>query len=424
MVAVVMMIAFDASADIQVPGGGGRAYQIAVQHFLTTEGTARFGEPFYNELTEALEYSSVFKVVPQAAFLGPRQTRDFRTQVVACENWRGIGADGLVQGSLERKGGRLRARFRVWDVLRCERQGRVQYFEDAPDALPLLARRVADEIVYLFSGRRGVSSTQIAFVSDKTGNKEIYVMHADGSNPRRVTGNGSINLFPSWSPTGDTLIYTSMRGGWFDLWTLTRGPNRGHRLLNDPSHKYRGVWATHDKSIAITMHKGGNTDLYSMRYGRQGLRRLTTSRFIDNSPSWSPDGKRIAFMSDRSGSPQIYVKDLKSGDERRLTFRGSYNASPAWSPQGNWILFTGKTSTGSFDIYVIDATSGYTTPLVVHPRGDEDPAWSPDGRKIVFSSARRGRKELYQVDFDGRNLRRIVDGMGNSTNPAWSPWLD
>jgi TolB protein len=118
------------------------------------------------------------------------------------------------------------------------------------------------------------------------------------------------------------------------------------------------------------------------------------------------------------------VKDLKSGDERRLTFRGSYNASPAWSPQGNWILFTGKTSTGSFDIYVIDATSGYTTPLVVHPRGDEDPAWSPDGRKIVFSSARRGRKELYQVDFDGRNLRRIVDGMGNSTNPAWSPWLD
>ena len=48
----------------------------------------------------------------------------------------------------------------------------------------------------------------------------------------------------------------------------------------------------------------------------------------------------------------------------------------------------------------------------------------PDGRKVVFSSSRRGRKELYQIDLDGRNLRRVTGDFGNCSNPAWSPWID
>lgn len=422
-----LVLALQARAEdrlhVDVHGSGGRDYQVAVQRFSAGEGALEFPGPFYEELTQGLAFSSVFKVVDPEAFLEPRETRDFEARVIPCDNWRAIGADALVQGRLERERGRLRARFQVWDVLRCRRQGDRQYFEDAPEALRALARRVADEIVYRFSGRRGVSATQIAFISDRAGNKEVYVMEADGSNRRRVTGNGSVNLFPGWSADGATLVYTSLRKGRFDLLTLARGRRPAGPLLTAPDQKYRGVWHPRDGTLALTMHRDGNTDLYTVRKNGRKLRRLTTSRAIENSPTWAPDGKQIAFVSDRSGSPQLYVKDLKSGEERRLTYRGSYNATPAWSPNGNWIVFSALTGS-NFDLYLIDPETGYTTPLVVHPRGDEDPAWSPDGRKIVFSSSRRGRKELYQIDLDGRNLRRVTSGFGNCTNPAWSPWLD
>jgi TolB protein len=75
-------------------------------------------------------------------------------------------------------------------------------------------------------------------------------------------------------------------------------------------------------------------------------------------------------------------------------------------------------------MYLIDPETGYTKPLMIHPRNDENPVWSPDGRKIAFSSDRRGRKDIYVVDVDGRNLRRLTEGFGNCSNPAWSGWPD
>ena len=78
----------------------------------------------------------------------------------------------------------------------------------------------------------------------------------------------------------------------------------------------------------------------------------------------------------------------------------------------------------NFDLYLIDPDSGYPRPLVSHPRQDEEPAWSPDGRKVAFVSSRRGRTDIYVVDVDGRNLRRLTADFGNSSNPAWASWLD
>jgi len=88
-----------------------------------------------------------------------------------------------------------------------------------------------------------------------------------------------------------------------------------------------------------------------------------------------------------------------------------------------WIAYAARTG-NTLDIYLIDPVSGYTQPLVIHERTDEGPSWSPDGRKIAFTSDRRGRREVYTIDIDGRNLRRITQDSGNSSNPAWSNWPD
>lgn len=408
--------------DLEIRGSSGRAYRVAVQRFASDAGSTDSVEPLYEELVRALEFASVFKAVPTEAFLQPLQTEDLERPSVPCESWRAIGADALLEGRLERMGGTQRIRYRVWDIGRCRVQGRPTRIDVNPADLWLAARRIGDEIVERFTGRRGVASTQIAFVSDAGGNKEIYVMEADGTRRRRVTGNRQINLFPAWSPDGNTILYTSTRGGAADLWTLSRG-RPGRRLKELPHEKYRGIYGPLDGQVTFVMSQNGNTDLFITRSDGRGIRRLTDSRAIEVSPTWSPDGQRLAFASDRSGSQQIYLKDLATDRVRRLTFRGNYNATPAWSPTGEWIAYAARTEAANFDLYLIDADTGYTTQLTDHPRTEEGPAWSPDGRKLVFASDRRGRKDLYIVDLDGRNLRRITDGFGNSSNPAWSGWF-
>ena len=415
--------------QVDVDQGAGRAYRVAVQHFERGPGVApELEERFHQALISGLEYSGIAEAVSPRAFLGPLETRDYEDASFQCDDWRAIGADALLQGRIESADAGLRIRFRLFDSVRCLPLGKPHRYQSEAgpsDAgrIGYLARRLADEVVRRFTGQRGVSSTQIAFVSDRGGNKEVFIMGADGSAPTRVTGNGDINLFPSWSPDADSLAYTSYKSGRPDVWLLSRGARRNGPLLGSRDAKYRGVWAPRNGDLALVMSREGNTDIYLVGENGRGLRRVTRDRSIETSPTWSPDGLRLAYVSDRSGSPQLYVRDLASGKSRRLTFEGSYNASPAWSPTGEWIVYAAR-SGSNFDLYLIDPDSGYTRPLVSHPRQDEEPAWSPDGRKVAFVSSRRGRTDIYVVDVDGRNLRRLTADFGNSSNPAWASWLD
>jgi TolB protein len=394
---------------------------VAVQRFA---GTAPLPDDFYGALVTGLEYSSVVIHVNPEAFVESRDTRDFEAPAVPCENWKAIGAEGLVQGEIREQGNQYQVRYRVWDTTRCRLLGDVGSRGRDKSEGAMLAHLVADDIVQRFTGRRGVSSTEIAYVSDNgRKNKEIWLMNADGSSKKRLSNNGSINLFPSWSPDAKTLLYTSFKGGLSELYLLFRGTRPGQKLINTRDEKFRGVWAPSGNTIAAVVNRQGNTDIWTVN--GQGLdpKRITDDRAIESSPTWSPDGRKLAFVSDRTGSPQIFVKDLDSGEERRLTYSGDYNASPAWSPDGNWIAYAAQAG-GDFDIYLITPDGSFTQPLVTASRSDEDPAWSPDSRKIAFSSNRRGRKEIYRVDLNGQSTVLLTDGSGNCTNPAWAPWLE
>jgi TolB protein len=423
---LLLLFASPASAQgIRIDvSGSERAIPVAVQRFSVDESGAAASEEFYQGLVAGIDFSSVVVHVNPEAFVESKVTRDFAAPAVPCENWRAIGAEGLVQGELRVVQGKAQARFRVWDTSRCRLLGDVGFRELDRAELGLLARVVADDIVERFSGRRGLSSTQIAFVSDNgRRNKEIWVMEADGSGKRRVTNNGSINLFPAWSPDGKTLLYTSFKAGMSELFLLYRGNKPGARLIKTADEKYRGVWQANDGNIAAVVSREGNTDIYSVSTNGTAPQRLTESRAIETSPTFSPDGRKMAFVSDRSGAPQVWIKDLDSGEEHRLTYSGIYNASPSWSPTGEWIAYAAQTG-DNFDIYLINPEGTFTTPLVTHARSDDDPAWSPDGRKLAFSSNRRGRREIFRVDIDGNNVTVLTDGFGNSTNPSWSNWLE
>ena len=417
----------DPEVAIVVTPGDNRAFHAAVQLFRdeALPEDAKRAETLRSQIEDGMVFSGVLLPLAHKAFLGPEESAGLVAGRRAdCADWAQGGADALVEGVIERRGQELAVRYQVWDTAQCKRLTLGELVR--PDSEQIrLAKLLADDVVGAFTGMPGVAGTEIAFISDRTGEREVYVMDADGGRPRRATSGRSIKTFPDWMPDGRAILYSSYQDRSIPGLFLTSrgdydpGPILTRVLPGQP--KYRGVFGPEGQYLAVVTSHSGTTELYRVdRTGRE-VKRLTRNRSIDISPTWSPDGKWLAFVSDRSGAPHLYIMDRDGGNLRRLSFTGSYNTSPAWSPDGRWIAYETRVG-GQFDIWLIDPSGEVNVPLVTHPRSDESPSWSPDSRRLVFSSTRRGRADLYSVDLRGQDLRRLTKKQGENLQPDWGPF--
>ena len=165
----------------------------------------------------------------------------------------------------------------------------------------------------------------------------------------------------------------------------------------------------------------GNQEIYTMNPDGSDQRRLTYDKAPDTSPAFSPDGRHIAFMSQRAGGFEIFVMNADGSDQKQLTHfteQGWGALAPTWSPDGKRIAFS--TRIPPINIYVINA-DGTGATKVSDEGGGANPAWSPDGRQIAFNSRRSGKPQVYVMDADGKNLRRLITNDATDRMPAWSP---
>ena len=192
----------------------------------------------------------------------------------------------------------------------------------------------------------------------------------------------------------------------------------------------REAFAAHHKMIVFATVRDGNHEIYVMAADGKNQTRLTDHPAADLHPSWSPDGKKIAFTSRRNGgNRQIFVMDSDGQNPIRLT-NEVWDQDPDWSPDGQKIAFTGHKDVGvhgeawEFDIYVIDP-DGKNRKKITHIAGNNsNPTWSPDSQRIAFVNSGWGRgwgSEIYVMDSNGENTTRLTDDDGSKRHPAWSP---
>lgn len=410
---------------LEITPGNVKAFRAAVLRF------AEVGPPvgvervtaLRDEVDRGLEFSSVVLPLGRAAYLASEQSAPLEQANLDCETWKQSGADAVVQGELKRDETRLRADLRIWDVARCKEQKKGFVVGDRDD-LPKLGRLIADQIVEALTGTRGVSSTEIAFISDRTSTRELYVMAADGRNQRAATRVNSLKMFPEWVPDGSAILYIAYSNSQPGLFLTSRSPlvKPGPILQSIFAGRpvYRGRFDPTGEELAVVSSVEGAAELFVVKRQGSQPRRLTSHPAIDISPSWSPDGRQLVFVSDRSGSPQLYTMNRDGSNMQRLTFTGSYNAAPTWSPDGRWIAYETRVR-GQFDIWLIDPSGQINFPVIQHPKSDEGPTWSPDGRKLAFSSSRRGRYDIYVADWNGENVLRVTESAGSNIQPAWGP---
>lgn len=332
--------------------------------------------------------------------------------------WLNAGCDMLVRSEYSISGDELTIELRLFDVPNRKMLTAKRYLGKVKD-LRRFAHSFADEMLLVMTGEKGCFTTHIAFVTNRSGNKEIAIMDWDGHNQLQLTRNRSINLNPDFSPSGREILFTSYKRGNADLYRRALSSTAEVLISNRSGLNITGAWSPDGARIALALSKDGNAQIYTISRDGSSPTRLTKNHALELSPTWSPNGSQIAFVSDRLGKPQIYVMDVNGGGARRLTTSGGYNVTPRWSPKGDKIAYA-QMQGGGFQVHTINADGSNDTQLT-SVGSNENPAWSPDGRFIAFSSRRGGGDEIYVMRADGSGQTRVGQGRWRATQPAWQP---
>ncbi|RRR65685.1 MAG: hypothetical protein EI684_22395 [Candidatus Viridilinea halotolerans] len=153
----------------------------------------------------------------------------------------------------------------------------------------------------------------------------------------------------------------------------------------------------------------------------------------DYNPSISPDGTRIVFVSDREGPPQLYIVRADGGGFPTLLFGdGCLQQYPSWSPDGRSLVWERQCPGEPFRIMrgdlaytadgnLIGASLVNVSPLTDLAADNRFPRMSPNGIEIAFTSYRDGNSEIYVMDRNGQNLRRLTNHPAADEAPSWTP---
>ncbi len=359
-------------------------------------------------LEDDLRFSRVFQVLPKAHY---GYIRPLSPDKVFFKDWDSIQAKLLLAGEIAEEGKSIVFEGKLYDV-KSERFILGKRYQPEKKALRLAAHRMADEIMKLY-GERPVFTSKIAFVSNRDGNDEIYMMDYDGEGQTRITFNRIKDYMPGWAPDQRRIVYTTYKRSNPDLVILSLYEGKSTTVAGRGTN-FSGAFSPDGKKLAFCSTMDGNAEIYTAEADGTKVRRLTINAAIETAPSWSPTGREIAFTSDRlgTGTPQIYIMDAEGSNVRKVSFGGNYHDAPAWSPDGERIAFVSRVD-NVFDIYVLNLRTQQITKLTESNARNENPSWSPDGRHLVFASNLKGSIQIYTVDYDGANLRRLTSSGEN-----------
>jgi len=281
-----------------------------------------------------------------------------------------------------------------------------------------LAHNIANDIFKVVTGRDGVFRTQIAYIADSSGKKELHMMDWDGYNSRRIVSSRLASSH-SWSYDGNYIAYSSEGNKKWTIYLIDLMSSTKETLFQSDGLNLAGNISSGNR-LTFSSSKDGSPEIYVMDINKKNPEKITRSYGIDVSPVFSPDASQIAFVSDRGGTPQIYIMNADGGGIRRVTFEGNYNTSPAWSPDGRRLAYTGRTN-GKNQIFVVKS-DGTDMRQLTDTGNNEEPSFSPDGLFITFDSDRDGRRGIYIMRTNGEGQQRITPKELTARAPEWSPY--
>lgn len=403
----------------------------------------RVGHELFTTIHNDLDVSSYFQFIDKNSFLEKTEKVGLKPRSAdekngfTFENWKPLGTDFLIKAGFRLIGSEIELTAYVYHVPTQKLVFGKQY-RNKTEFIRKIAHRFSNDVLEKLTGQRGMFESRIVVSSDRAGgrHKEIFLMDWDAKNVEQITRHKSISISPAISDDGKKIAYTSF--AWHKKWKSRNADlflydvqTKRTRILS----AYKGInsgaaFMPNSTDLLLTISKKGTPDIFRVTETGRQVAQLTRGprRVMNVEPAISPDGGTVAFSSDRSGKPMIYVMSNKAGaSAKRIVFAGWYNSTPTWSPDGKRIAFAGfDKDLKHFDIFLMDKDGHnlirLTTAKKVNGKysNNEDPVFSPDGRHVMFISDRTGSKQVYLVNVDGSNERRVTFDRHNYYKPKWS----
>lgn len=421
---------------------GGSKPRIAIPDFrgngAAAQFMATFNETVWNDIADSGAVDMVAKTnyplqVPQAptdlkppTVIGGTQVKqgmwftDWSSPPVAT-NYLGIGNVDVNGGNMILRGWLYNAGLA--DVQTAQYFGNTYFGPLTQDGARKIAHEYAADILKQL-GAQSLAGSKIYFVSDRTGQQEIWSMDYDGQNQQRMTSHRSISKMPAVSPDGKMVAYATMANSAWQLRVINTETRRQMAFVSpatstiatpeftpDGSHLWFSMVINESPlQIVATNLDGGN---------RQ---RISNTRSIEISPRINPKtGKEVLFISGRTGHPQLYKMNIDgSGAEMVTTGEGDV-ANPSWSPDGKLITFawTRGYDPGNFNIFVMDVATKKFVQLTRQNGSNENPFWAPDGVHLVYANQRGRNRQIFTMLADGTRVKQLTTE-GDNQQPVWT----
>ncbi len=298
-------------------------------------------------------------------------------------------------------------------------------------------RKITAEDLYslTFLGDPQISpdGKQIAYVQtridkdSKEYRSQIYTVGACGCcEPSQFTGGPKSDSTPRWSPDGNWLAFVSDRGGDRQIWLMKRGGGEARQLTTMRYGAGNPVWSPDSKKIAFVARMGKNDSYEAMLAPRkkdekdaEEKKAKDSGRVIDSIRYKSNDE---GYLTDRKS--QIWVMDIEGGKPVQITTGQYDNGGVAWSPDGEQLVFSSNRSedpamTPITDLWLVSAQGGEIKKLTKSTGMFGMPAWSPCGKQIAYFGNNREfagatLSRLWVVDVDGGEPRCLTEKFDRS----------
>jgi len=283
-------------------------------------------------------------------------------------------------------------------------------------------------------------------LKDRNDKLQIFTINPDGTNKTQRTFDGE-NGRPDWSPDGKKIAFISIRDG--KAWVAVMDADGSNQKLL--AEGATPDWSPDGKQLAFSRPVPPGVEIWVINADGSEERQITRSGTVKIGPSWSPDGKQMVFIlvknpgSQTDPQPEIGIMNSDGTNESILTTEDrtnirvnpdgsstvcetAYDANaPAWSPVDNRITFWSGIENQYGQVWIInsDGTGSKQLTEDCSHRNSDDPSWSPDGKKILFSTGRSGRNELWVMDADGSNEKRIsdIEAFPFPGRASWQPFF-
>jgi len=264
--------------------------------------------------------------------------------------------------------------------------------------------------------------TRIAFNTCENGSCDLYVIHVDGTQQRKLAAN--IADF-SWSPDSHQLIFCNLNGQLFTIKDTDQQPSPLNITIDNSQNSYPS-WSPDGKQIAF-LSNHNNGEIYVMAIDGRGILHLVAQNVHDAVPNWSPDSHQLVFVVSNDSGDKVVTVDVNNSQQRVIVDAATNSLTALgriakWSPDGKTLVFTAYRQDAQIELYLVDNQSLNLRRLTQTGSLTGAFAWSPDGSRLIFDGQCNQTQGLYMVNVDGSDQQCLTSfARASGLHVDWTP---